>query len=59
MSDKLIITKKKSKSKTFTIHIKEDLAIKIQDISVRTGHSKNELIEIFLDYALEHCIVEE
>lgn len=60
MSDKLLITKKKSKSnKTFTIRIKEDIILKIQDISARTGYSQNELIEIFLGYALERCIVEE
>ena len=60
MSNKLLITKKKSKAyKTLTIRIKEDVALKIQDISTRTGYSKNELIEIFLNYALEHCMLEE
>lgn len=38
MSDKLLITKKKSKPyKTLTIRIKENTALKIEDISKKTG----------------------
>ncbi len=61
--DKLIIRPKKYKGndgyKTFSIRIKEELVENIDSISNRTGHSRNELIGIFLDYAVNHCKIEE
>ena len=61
--DKLIIRPKKYKGndgyKTFSIRIKEELVENIDSISAKTGHSRNELIGIFLDYAVNHCKIEE
>jgi len=61
--EKLIIHPKRAKGedgyKTFSIRIKEDLAERINDISVQTGHSRNELIGRFLEYALDRCTVSE
>ncbi|MDE5938130.1 MAG: ribbon-helix-helix domain-containing protein [Lachnospiraceae bacterium] len=61
--DKLIIRPKKYKGndgyKTFSIRIKEELVENIDAISARTGHSRNELIGIFLDYAVNHCKIED
>ena len=61
--DKLIIRPKKYKGndgyKTFSIRIKEELVENIDCISARTGHSRNELIGIFLDYAVNHCKIED
>ena len=61
--EKLIIHPKRAKGddghKTFSIRIKEETAEKINDISARTGHSRNELIGMFLEYALEHCSVSD
>ncbi len=45
--------------KTFSIRIKEDTVSKIEEVSAQTGHTRNELIGIFLEYALEHCTVEK
>ena len=45
--------------KTFSVRIKEDIVAKVDAIASRTGHSRNELIGIFLEYAVEHCRVEE
>ena len=65
MSDngKLIIQRKKYKGndgyKTFSIRIKEDLVENIDSISAETGHSRNELIGIFLEYAVNHCRIED
>lgn len=44
--------------KTFSIRIKEETVSKIDNISAETGHSRNELIGIFLNYAIEHCIID-
>lgn len=63
MSDnKLIIKPKKIRGndgyKVFSIRIKEEIVEKIDCISNQTGHSRNELIGIFLEYASENCKVE-
>lgn len=61
--DRLIIRPKKYKGndgyKTFSIRIKEELVENIDSISVKTGHSRNELIGILLDYAVNHCKIED
>ena len=61
--DKLIIRPKKYKGndgyKTFSIRIKEELVENIDSISAKTGHSRNELIGIFLEYAVNHCKIED
>lgn len=62
-NDKLIIKHKKYKGndgyKTFSIRIKEELVKDIDSISSQTGHSRNELIGIFLEYAIKHCTIED
>ena len=62
-NDTLIIKPKKYKGndgyKTFSIRIKEELVKSMDSISDKTGHSRNELIGIFLEYAVNHCKIEE
>ena len=62
-SEKLIIKPKKLKGddgyKTFSIRIKEETVSQIEDISSKTGHTRNELIGILLKYALEHYEIQE
>lgn len=62
-NDNLVIKPKKAKGedgyKVFSIRIKEVLVAQIDNISSKTGHSRNELIGTFLAYALDNCIVEE
>ena len=62
-NENLVIHPKKMKGedgyKTFSIRIKEDLVERINDISAKTGHSRNELIGRFLEYALERCTISE
>ena len=61
-NDKLIIKPKKMRGndghKTFSIRIKEELVESIDSISSQTGHSRNELIGIFLEYAINNCKIE-
>lgn len=63
VDDRLVIRPKKYKGndgyKTFSIRIKEELVENIDSISAKTGHSRNELIGIFLEYAVNHCKIEE
>lgn len=59
----LIIKPKRAKGddgyKIFSIRIKEETVSKLDDISARTGYSRNELIGVFLEYAIENCRIED
>lgn len=60
--DKLIIHPKRPKGedgfKIFSIRIREDIVERIDDISQKSGRSRNELIGIFLEYAVDRCTIE-
>lgn len=59
----LIIKHKRAKGddgyRTFSIRIKEEIVSKLDNISTQTGHSRNELIGLLLEYEIENCRVEE
>ena len=61
MDDKLIINKKNLKGedgyKTFSVRIKEDTVIRLNKLSEETNRSRNELINILLDYAIDNSKV--
>ena len=61
MKEKLIINKKSLKGedgyKTFSIRIKEETVAKLDGLSKKTNRSRNELINILLDYAIENSEV--
>ena len=58
-SPKLTITTKPPRGedgyKTFSIRVKEELVAEIEEISSKTGRTRNELIGTFLEFALKHC----
>jgi len=62
LDDKLVIKPKRSKGddgyKTFSIRVREDIVEKIDEISAKTGRSRNELIGLFLEYASERCTID-
>jgi len=61
-NDNLIVKAKRSKGddgyKTFSVRIKEETVAKIDAVSSKTGRSRNELIGMFLEYAVDRCVVE-
>ncbi len=61
MKEKLIINKKQLKGedgyKTFSIRIKDETVDKLDSLSKETNRSRNELINILLDYAIENSEV--
>ena len=65
MNDKKIIIRKKSDLKgddgyrTFSIRIKEDTVKQLDEIARKTNRYRNELINIFLQFAISNCIIEE
>lgn len=62
-NEKLVIHPKKAKGedghKTFSIRVKDETVDRIDAIAAQTGRSRNELISLFLDYALDRCTVSE
>ena len=62
MKEKLILSKKlkgEDGYKTFSIRIKEETVEKIDQLSSMTNRTRNELIGILLDYAVENCEVND
>ncbi|MBR3023258.1 MAG: CopG family transcriptional regulator [Oscillospiraceae bacterium] len=64
MDGKLLITKKSNIKgydgyKTFSIRIKEETAEKLDEISLKTNRSRNELINLLLDYGITNCEIKE
>ena len=61
MKNKLIINKKNLKGedgfKTFSIRIREETVERLDNLSSETNRSRNELIGILLDFAIENCEV--
>ena len=63
MKNKLTISPKPPKGedghKTFSVRLKDDLVVRLEQISVLTGRSRNEVISMLLEYAVENCEISE
>lgn len=61
MAEKLIINKKSLKGedgyKTFSIRIKEETVANLELLAKQTNRSRNELINILLDFAIQNSEV--
>ncbi len=61
--DKLIINPKRPKGedgyKVFSIRMKEELVERVEKIAAETGRSRNELISMFVAFALDRCQIEK
>jgi predicted DNA-binding protein len=61
VEDKLIINKKNLKGedgyKTFSVRIKEETVAKLNKLSEETNRSRNELVNILLEYAIDNSKV--
>ncbi len=64
MAKKLQITKKSNLKgddgyKIFSIRVKEDIVEKLDEISAQTNRSRNELINLLLEFAVENSEIVE
>ncbi len=61
MKKELVIEQKPPKGedghRVFSIRIKEELCNRLENLASQTGRSRNELIGMLLDYALDNCTV--
>ena len=56
--EKLVITKKlkgEDGHKVFSIRIKDDTVERLDDLALKTNRSRNDLINMLLDYAMDNC----
>ena len=62
-NDNLIIRPKRPKGedgyKVFSVRVKEEMVSQIEDMSFKTGRSRNEIICLLLEYAVGRCIIEK
>lgn len=59
---KLIITKKpkgEDGHKVFSIRLKDETVARLDDIAQKTNRSRNDLINVLLDYAMDYCEIHE
>ena len=63
MRDKLVINRKALKGedgyKTFSIRIKDETVEKLNRLSEESNRTRNELMGILLEYAIEYCEIEQ
>lgn len=64
MSKKLKITKRSNIKgddgyKVFSIRIKEDVVGKLDDISAKTNRSRNDIINMMIEFAIENCEIDD
>ena len=58
---KLIISKRmkgEDGHKVFSVRIKDETVARLDELSNKTNRSRNDLINLLLDYAIDHCEVE-
>ena len=61
--DKKLVISKKLKGddghKTFSIRIKDETVERLDDIAKKTNRSRNDLINMLLDYAMDYCEIDD
>lgn len=60
--NKLVITKKLKGDdghKTFSVRIKDETVERLDELAKRTNRSRNDLVNMLLDYAMDNCEAEE
>lgn len=57
--EKFVVTPKEDKSVTMTIRIDRNLQERYNELSVKTNRSRNELISMALQYALDNMELKE
>ena len=61
MTEKLIILPKKYKGETAVVsaRLPNDIVTKLDRVGNQTGRTRNEIIALCLEFALEHIVVED
>jgi predicted transcriptional regulator len=61
-NDKKLIISKRMKGedghKVFSVRIKDETVARLEELASKTNRSRNDLINLLLDYAIDHCEVQ-
>lgn len=61
-NDKKLIISKRMKGedghKVFSVRIKDETVARLEELAIKTNRSRNDLINLLLDYAIDHCEVQ-
>ena len=61
-NDKKLIISKRMKGedghKVFSVRIKDETIARLEELASKTNRSRNDLINLLLDYAIDHCEVQ-
>ena len=59
-SERLIIKRKGGEDgyKNFSIRVKSEIVDKLDDIAAKTNRSRNDLINLMLEYGILHCDIQ-
>lgn len=59
----LILHPKKYKGedgyRVFSVRVKEKTVRQLEELAAQTNRSRNELVNIFLDFAIDRCIIKD
>lgn len=60
MGDERLVIKRKGDDgyRVFSVRIREDILSRIDKIATETGRSRNEIIGILLEFAVDRCEIE-
>ena len=60
MSDERIVIKRKGEDgfRVFSVRVREDVVARIDRIAADSGRSRNEIIGILLEFAVDKCRIE-
>ncbi|MBP3493112.1 MAG: CopG family transcriptional regulator [Oscillospiraceae bacterium] len=63
MAGELIVKPKRPKGedghRVFSVRLPEETVVRLDKFAAQSGRSRNELIGMFLNYALEHCKISD
>lgn len=61
MDKKLVVSSKKYKGETSVVSLRlpNDLISKIDDVANQTGRTRNEIISMSIEFALDNLVIEE
>lgn len=65
MNDKIIKISKRNTLrgedgyKTFSIRIKQETVLALDELAIKSNRSRNELIDIILEFGVQNCVIEE
>lgn len=62
MNDKVVISKKPKNDdgyKMFSVRVRDETIAVLTELSKQTGRSRNEIINIFLEYGITHVEIQD